>query len=87
MTAKERREKRKEERDDRRRYRLSEYNRRDGIECPKCGCRHFDVRWTRHRVGSVRRRKVCRNCGHRILTGERIIDDGNDPDQTGPKTA
>jgi len=77
MTAKERKEKRKEERDGRRRYRLSEYNaaRDGGLECPECGCHHFDTVYTRHHAGSVRRRKQCRNCGKRILTRERIVDE------------
>jgi transcriptional regulator NrdR family protein len=42
-----------------------------GIECPTCGCRHF---YTTHTEplpsGRIRRRKVCRHCGRRIVTYE-----------------
>ena len=42
-----------------------------GIECPKCGCRHF---YTTHTEplwdGRIRRRKVCRHCGRKIVTYE-----------------
>ena len=42
-----------------------------GIACPLCGCRHF---YTTHTEplssGRIRRRKVCRHCGRRIVTYE-----------------
>ena len=42
-----------------------------GIECPKCGCRHF---YTTHTEplhdGRIRRRKMCRQCGRRVVTFE-----------------
>jgi len=42
-----------------------------GIECPKCGCRHFYTTHTEPLVdGRVRRRKVCRHCGRKIVTFE-----------------
>jgi len=42
-----------------------------GISCPKCGCRHFFTTHTEPlRDGRVRRRKVCRYCGRKILTFE-----------------
>lgn len=45
-----------------------------GIRCPQCGCGHFDVLKTVDRQGGYRgRRKVCRNCGHRITTSERLV--------------
>jgi transcriptional regulator NrdR family protein len=44
-----------------------------GIECPRCGCRHFYVVYTRPRDGQIVRRKECRHCGRRITTWERAI--------------
>ena len=42
-----------------------------GIVCPKCGCRHFYTTHTEPlRDGRVRRRKVCRHCGRKLLTFE-----------------
>ncbi len=43
-----------------------------GIVCPKCECRHFDVEYTRPRVGRIVRARRCRNCGYRVITTERI---------------
>jgi len=44
-----------------------------GIECPRCGCRHFYVVYTRPRAGKSVRRKECRYCGRRITTSERLV--------------
>lgn len=50
-----------------------------GILCPKCGCCHFYVSHTERvneRItagGGIRRRRVCRHCGQRIVTYEGII--------------
>ncbi|MBN1513727.1 MAG: hypothetical protein JXB13_17050 [Phycisphaerae bacterium] len=42
-----------------------------GIECPRCGCRHFYTTHTEPlRDGRIRRRKVCRHCGRKLLTLE-----------------
>jgi transcriptional regulator NrdR family protein len=42
-----------------------------GIECPKCGCRHFHTTHTEPlRDGRIRRRKLCRHCGRRVVTFE-----------------
>jgi transcriptional regulator NrdR family protein len=42
-----------------------------GIECPKCGCRHFYTTNTEPLCdGRIRRRKVCRHCGRKIVTYE-----------------
>jgi len=42
-----------------------------GISCPACGCRHFYTTHTEPlRGGRVRRRKVCRYCGRKIVTYE-----------------
>ena len=43
-----------------------------GLECPKCGCRHFRVIYTRPRKGHIVRLKECRYCGRRVLTREQI---------------
>jgi Zn ribbon nucleic-acid-binding protein len=49
-----------------------------GLECPKCGCRHFRTLHTWQRqAGFVLRRKACRHCGHRMTTRENAI--GNAP--------
>ena len=42
-----------------------------GLECRKCGCRHFRVVYTRRaRSGKLVRRRECRNCGKRMTTIE-----------------
>ena len=42
-----------------------------GLECPKCGCAHFRVLYTRRALGSrLLRRRECRYCGRRITTYE-----------------
>jgi DNA-directed RNA polymerase subunit RPC12/RpoP len=42
-----------------------------GIACVKCGCRHFFTTHTEPlRDGRIRRRKVCRHCGRKIVTHE-----------------
>ncbi len=42
-----------------------------GICCPRCGCRHFKTTHTEPlRDGRIRRRKICRHCGRRIVTFE-----------------
>lgn len=43
-----------------------------GLSCPKCGCRHLPVWYTRPRRGYTLRVRSCRNCGHRVTTRERI---------------
>lgn len=43
-----------------------------GIECRKCGCRHFTVVYTRHREDKITRLRQCRHCGARVSTTERI---------------
>jgi transcriptional regulator NrdR family protein len=43
-----------------------------GLECPRCGCRHFYVVYTRPRAGKIVRRKECRHCGRRVTTTERV---------------
>ena len=45
-----------------------------GLECRKCGCRHFRVVYTRPAWGGrIIRRRECRHCGQRLTTWERPI--------------
>ena len=41
-----------------------------GLECRRCGCRHFCVVHTRERIGGIRRKRQCRNCGKAMWTME-----------------
>lgn len=42
-----------------------------GIRCPKCGCGHWRVIYTRSAWGGrLIRRRECRYCGKRITTTE-----------------
>ena len=42
-----------------------------GLECRRCGCRHFYVIYTRRSLGGkLTRRRECRNCGERMTTVE-----------------
>ena len=42
-----------------------------GLECPRCGCQHFHVLYTRRTVGKkLLRRRECRHCGRRLTTYE-----------------
>lgn len=43
-----------------------------GIMCRKCGCRHVPVVATRRRRGQVVRKRVCRHCGHKMVTREKM---------------
>lgn len=43
-----------------------------GLICPKCGCRHLPVVYTRPRAGHILRMRECRHCGKRIPTRERV---------------
>ena len=44
----------------------------DGIECPRCGCRHLYVVYTRPRNKKILRVRECRYCGRRIKTYEQV---------------
>lgn len=45
-----------------------------GIVCPKCGCQHFWVVYTRASWGGrIVRRRECRHCGRRVTTIERSL--------------
>jgi hypothetical protein len=44
-----------------------------GVACPNCGCTHFITANTEKPVqGLIRRRKICRHCGRRIVTHEEL---------------
>ena len=43
-----------------------------GLECRRCGCRHFLTVYTRPRHDSIVRRKRCRHCGALVFTREKI---------------
>ena len=44
-----------------------------GLRCPKCGCGHFRVIYTRRAWGGkVVRNRECRHCGRRVITYERV---------------
>ena len=44
-----------------------------GLRCPRCGCGHFRVVYTRPtRDGRIMRRRQCRPCGRRVTTIERL---------------
>jgi DNA-directed RNA polymerase subunit RPC12/RpoP len=43
-----------------------------GLRCPKCGCKHLVVETVRQQFDETKRYRVCRNCGMRIRTFERI---------------
>jgi len=49
-----------------------------GLECPKCGCHHFLVWYTRPLVGQIKRVRVCRHCGRRLVTLERSAHPASD---------
>jgi Zn ribbon nucleic-acid-binding protein len=54
---------------------ISETQKQDmgsGMKCPNCHCRDTRVIKTRHNVDGTEtsRRRVCRNCGHRLTTVE-----------------
>jgi len=45
---------------------------RRGLECPRCGCRHFHVLYTRAAIGGrILRRRECRHCGRRLTAYEK----------------
>lgn len=45
-----------------------------GLECPRCGCGHFIVIYTRSAAAKqIMRRRECRHCGRRITTYEQSI--------------
>ena len=48
-----------------------------GICCPKCGCAHLRVVYTRRAWGrKIIRRRECRHCGRRMTTYEKVTAAG-----------
>jgi hypothetical protein len=45
---------------------------RRGLECPRCGCRHLPVLYTRQGARRIVRVRECRHCGRRVVTYESI---------------
>jgi len=45
----------------------------NGLECRKCGCRHFMVDHTRKVNRMIIRYRRCRHCGQRMTTCERAV--------------
>lgn len=46
---------------------------RRGLECPRCGCEHLYVVYTKRSWGGrIVRRRQCRHCGRRVTTVERV---------------
>lgn len=43
-----------------------------GIQCPRCGCRHLPVLYTRQRLKKIMRIRICRHCGRRLMTYEQL---------------
>jgi transcriptional regulator NrdR family protein len=43
-----------------------------GVECPKCGCKHLPVLYTRQQLKKTLRYRECRNCGRRVITCEEV---------------
>lgn len=42
-----------------------------GLACPRCGCGHLFVVYTRGKPGHILRVRQCRHCGRRMVTRER----------------
>jgi len=42
-----------------------------GLECRKCGCRHFFVDHTHRSLRMIVRYRRCRHCGQKMTTHER----------------
>lgn len=46
----------------------------EGLQCPKCGCAHIPVLYTRRLPYSRKLRvRECRNCGRLLRTTEAVV--------------
>ena len=55
-------------------------NEQKGLVCARCGCRHFEVVYTRPAADNrIMRRRACRHCGKRITTFEQNVLALTDP--------
>jgi transcriptional regulator NrdR family protein len=43
-----------------------------GICCPRCGCADLKTSHTIKQPGGVKRYRVCRHCGTRLVTREKV---------------
>lgn len=43
-----------------------------GVRCPKCGCPHCPVDYTRQKPKKIMRKRSCRNCGRSFITYETL---------------
>lgn len=51
----------------------TEQDEQRGLRCPKCGCEHFRVIYTRRTWGGkIMRSRECRHCGRRVITYEHV---------------
>lgn len=46
--------------------------RTEGIRCPSCGCGHLPALYTRHHGNRTVRVRLCRHCGRRVTTTEKV---------------
>ena len=46
--------------------------RQTGLSCPRCGCRDLRAYYTRAKQDHILRKRICRHCGHEVITRERI---------------
>jgi hypothetical protein len=44
-----------------------------GLRCRKCNCADFRTLETRKHMDKIVRRRVCRHCGWRVTTSEKIV--------------
>jgi hypothetical protein len=58
-------------------------NPRGGLECPKCGCKDFEIYKTIKHDAVRFRYKSCRHCGQKVMTSthsvERIVREVSSP--------
>ncbi len=46
-----------------------------GLECPRCGCKHFWVLNVKRKPRRIIRYRECRHCGRKMTTVEKTIGD------------
>ena len=51
-----------------------EQERPRGLRCPRCHCGHLDrvYKTDKQTCNRIRRVRICRNCGHRSITYEKV---------------
>ncbi len=52
---------------------MSDSEKKQGVECPNCGCRHFYVLLTLRRAQSVICVRRSRHCSRLLVSHERVI--------------